>query len=667
MGYPFDLLLIGFKAKFKYLTVLVKQSTIRHLCILKVLKDMRLSARLFCFCLLLLAFGCGQPESPSEVADVDKDLNLVEDPRSEIDIRIESVNASEELLQSLAQTMSLVPKWLSTPGAVSQTPFTERVDYTGIDRFDFRTALAIEDADLGNHCDWPLAAGPDSKLVDPKIIWQPLTGKTKLEDCQIGTLATRFVGDDFETDTKIEGRFRIENELVVGLRGYQTLRWTKSDGGEWRIAGWDQTKLKLIGSRSPLFEEVTTRVIPDPGTLRKVQSSSHVDLILTNTKIDSRQFKDTQYKYKHFNDWESAYQYPGVSVVDIDQDGLDDLFVTDRWQSGQLLRNLGDGTFEDVTASVGLDVKKLACCSLFADFDNDGDSDVFVGGTLEPSQYFENDQGKFKLDESMTEEYKFVKFVVSGSVADINGDGCLDVYLSTYGLGTGDSTEWIGDSVRVKDQVKMRMKVERSHFFFDRAGAPNIVLLNKGGKLTRAEISDELAQWRNSYQTVWSDFDSDGDQDLYLCNDFSPDRFLRNDTQRGSFELKFKDVSDELVPGGTMGFGMGASWGDYNNDGLQDLYVSNMYSKAGNRIVEQFNNVDERVKVSARGNFLYQNIGDGKFKQVAGTEDGLQKVAQVGWSFGGQFGDFDNDGHLDLYVPSGFYTPPVEVRKEGDW
>ncbi|MDC3255862.1 VCBS repeat-containing protein, partial [bacterium] len=340
---------------------------------------------------------------------------------------------------------------------------------------------------------------------------------------------------------------------------------------------------------------------------------------------------------------------------------------TDRWQSGQLLRNLGDGTFEDVTASVGLDVKKLACCSLFADFDNDGDSDVFVGGTLEPSQYFENDQGKFRLDQSMTEEYEFVKFVVSGSVADINGDGCLDVYLSTYGLGTGDSTEWIGDSVRVKDQVKMRMKVERSHFFLDRAGAPNIVLLNKNGKLTRAEITDELAQWRNSYQTVWSDFDADGDQDLYLCNDFSPDRFLRNDTERGSFDLEFTDVSEKVVPGGTMGFGMGASWGDYNNDGLQDLYVSNMYSKAGNRIVEQVDNVDERVKVSARGNFLYQNMGEGKFKQVAGTEDGFQNVAQVGWSFGGQFGDFDNDGNLDLYVPSGFYTPPVEVRKEGDW
>ncbi|MDB4372298.1 VCBS repeat-containing protein [Mariniblastus sp.] len=637
------------------------------LCTQKVFKDMRLSARFFYLGLFLIVLGCGQPESPSEIDNVENNGDLVEESLSEVDKKIESINESEELLQSLAGSMSLIPKWLSDPDLPSPTLFTEAVEYSGIDRFDFRAALAIEDADLGKYCNWPLTAKSKSKMVAAAEIWQPLRAKATLKDCQIGTLSTRFVGDDFETDTKIEGRFLMGNDLVVGVTGYQTFRWSKDDRGEWKISQWNQTKLKLIGSRDVLFEEVTTRLIPDPEALRKVQSSSHVDLILANSQIDSRQFKDTQYKYKHFNDWESAYQYPGVSVVDIDQDGLDDLFVTDRWQSGQLLRNLGDGTFEDVTASAGLDVKKLACCSLFADFDNDGDSDVFVGGTLEPSQYFENDQGKFKLDESLTEEYAFVKFVVSGSVVDINGDGCLDVYLSTYGLGTGDAAQWIGDSVRVKDQVKMRMKVERSHFFLDRAGAPNIVLLNQNGKLTRAEVGDELAQWRNSYQTVWSDFDSDGDQDIYLCNDFSPDRFLRNDTQRGSFKLLFTDVSEELVPGGTMGFGMGASWGDYNNDGLQDLYVSNMYSKAGNRIVEQFDNVDERVKVSARGNFLYQNIGDGKFKQVAGNAMGFQKVAQVGWSFGGQFCDFDNDGNLDLYVPSGFYTPPPEVRKEGDW
>lgn len=628
---------------------------------------MRFSARLLYLCSFLFALGCGQPDSPNEIDEIADNSVLAVKDRSEVDKKIESINESEELLQSLAESMSLIPKWLSDPELPSQSLFVESVSYSGIDAFDFRAALAIKNTDLSKHCTWPLTEFSDSKMVAAEEIWQPLTSEAALEDCQIGTLSTRFVKDNFETDTKIEGRFRTVNNLVVGVTGYQTLRWTKNDRGKWKICQWKQTKLKLVGSQRSLFEEVTTRIIPDPKTLRKVQNSSHVDLILTNTQIDSFQFKDTQYKYKHFNDWESAYQYPGVSVVDIDQDGFDDLFVTDRWQSGQLLRNLGNGTFVDVTASVGLDVKKLACCSLFADFDNDGDSDVFVGGTLEPSQYFENRQGRFKLDETMTEEYEFVKFVVSGSVADINGDGCLDVYLSTYGLGTGDAGQWIGDSVRVEDQVKMRMKVERSHFFLDRAGAPNIVLLNQNGKLVRTEVGDELAQWRNSYQAVWSDFDSDGDQDIYLCNDFSPDRFLRNDTERGSFQLKFTDVSENLVPEGTMGFGMGASWGDFNSDGLQDLYVSNMYSKAGNRIVDEFDNVDERVKVSARGNFLYQNLGDGQFKQIAGAEEGFQNVAKVGWSFGGQFCDFDNDGNLDLYVPSGFYTPPSEVRKEGDW
>lgn len=628
---------------------------------------MRFSARLFYLCSFFLALGCDQPDSPSEMDKLDNNSVLGAEDRSEVDKKIESINESEELLQSLAESMSLIPKWLSDPDLPSQSLFVESVGYSGINAFDFRAALAIKNTDLSKYCTWPLTEFSDSKMVAAGEIWQPLTSEATLQDCQIGILSTRFVGDDFETDTKIEGRFRIDNDLIVGVTGYQTLRWTKDKRGEWRISQWKQSKLKLVGSQSSLFEEVTARIIPDPETLKKVQNSSHVDLILTNTQIDSFQFKDTQYKYKHFNDWESAYQYPGVSVVDIDQDGFDDLFVTDRWQSGQLLRNLGDGTFLDVTASVGLDVKKLACCSLFADFDNDGDSDVFVGGTLEPSQYFENDQGRFKLDESMTEEYEFVKFVVSGAVADINGDGCLDVYLSTYGLGTGDSGQWIGDSVRVEDQVKMRMKVERSHFFLDRAGAPNIVLLNQNGKLVRTEVGDELAQWRNSYQAVWSDFDLDGDQDIYVCNDFSPDRFLRNDTERGSFQLKFTDVSEDLVPEGTMGFGMGASWGDFNSDGLQDLYVSNMYSKAGNRIVEEFDNVAERVKVSARGNFLYQNVGGGQFKQIAGAEEGFQNVAKVGWSFGGQFCDFDNDGNLDLYVPSGFYTPPSEVRKEGDW
>ena len=89
-------------------------------------------------------------------------------------------------------------------------------------------------------------------------------------------------------------------------------------------------------------------------------------------------FKHARPEYKSFDDWESAFQYPSVSVLDLNQDGFDDLFVTDRWAPAQLLQNRGDGTFEDVTQESGLLVNELANCTCFFDFDNDGDLDCYL-------------------------------------------------------------------------------------------------------------------------------------------------------------------------------------------------------------------------------------------------------------------------------------------------
>jgi hypothetical protein len=77
------------------------------------------------------------------------------------------------------------------------------------------------------------------------------------------------------------------------------------------------------------------------------------------------------------------------------------------------------------------------------------------------------------------------------------------------------------------------------------------------------------------------------------------------------------------------------------------------------------NSVDPRIAAAAAGNFLFENK-DGKFEQKAGSGDGEYSVNQVGWSYGGQWADFDNDGQLDLYVPSGFYTAPQEIASEVD-
>ena len=594
----------------------------------------------------------------------ESDLNLTESQR-----QIQRTMASEDLLQSFSEQFGILSRSFRDRETDTAEVFEQEVEYLGLGEFDFDGFVADGSGDaLAAHGDWPIASSATS--VTAKQVWEKLLSKYTFESCQFGTVDTRFVDSNFQTDTKFEGRFRTRDNKLVGVKAHQTIEWTEAANDSWKIKKWIQSDVHLAVAPGALFEDVTAIAIPDADARSKVQSASHADKILASAKTSLTKVKPPHRKFEDFADWESAYQYPAVSSVDIDQDGFDDLFVTDRWQSAQLLRNKGDGTFEDITEQSGLTVDEMVCGAYFADFDNDGDSDLFVCGTLEPSKYFENVDGVFKLDEELQKEYKDMMLVVSGSVVDVNGDGLLDMYLNTYGFGTawrGDPNKaWSDTIIRVEDRLKMRMKIEKFHWYVDRGGAPNVLLLNEGGKLKRADIDDTLAQWRNSYQTVWSDYDEDGDPDLYICNDFAPDYFLRNDTERGSSKPKFTEVTEKLVPGGTMGFGMGANWGDYNNDGQLDLYVSNMYSKAGNRIVSKFDDVDERVKVSARGNFLYENLG-GKFKQVAGLEKDAQHVSKVGWSFGGQFADFDNDGNLDVYVPSGFYTPPVEVQKPGDW
>ncbi len=590
--------------------------------------------------------------------------NLTEEQR-----KIKTLSESETLIQSLSAQMKTLTQSFTDRATDLSAIVSEPVAYLGPEDFDLEER--ITEAESTQECVAVTLQLPVSEAGNESIsfskLWKPILGNFQFEDAQLGVLKGSFPGgeNEFEMTTKFEGRFLGPENRICGVKGHQILGWRKTDSDTWKLASWKQEDLKLVIARASIVKDVTPMAIPDRSTLQKTCSSSQANLILRYSREKTKSLQDARPEFKSFNDWESAYQYPTASVVDFDQDGFEDLFLTDRWQPAQLLRNKGDGTFEDVTESSGLKIPELANCAYFADFDNDGDPDVFVGRTLGTSMYFVNDGGVFKENEATSEILKDARFVVAGSVADVNRDGLLDIYLSTYAYGTGHYSEWIDQTTSPEDRLKTRLKFEKSHTYVDRVGPPNILLLNRGGKFERVKIGDELKQFRNSYQSAWSDFDQDGDLDLYICNDFSPDVFLRNDTEQGSFEPKFTDVTAEIAETGAMGFGMGASWGDYDSDGDLDLYVSNMYSKAGNRIVAQLDGVDERIKVSARGNFLYENKA-GKFQQVAGMGTSDQHVSNVGWSFGGQFFDVDNDGDLDLYVPSGFYSPPAEVRGDVD-
>ena len=109
---------------------------------------------------------------------------------------------------------------------------------------------------------------------------------------------------------------------------------------------------------------------------------------------------------------------------------------------------------------------------------------------------------------------------------------------------------------------------------------------------------------------------------------------------------------------------MGASWGDYDNDGRADMYTTNMFSKAGMRIADQMQS-SAIVARSARGNSLIRN-GPNGFYKVSGMEPATPQVEAADFGWGGGFADLNNDGNLDIYVPAGYTSMPAEVATIGD-
>ena len=155
----------------------------------------------------------------------------------------------------------------------------------------------------------------------------------------------------------------------------------------------------------------------------------------------------------------------------------------------------------------------------------------------------------------------------------------------------------------------------------------------------------------------WEDYDNDGDPDLYVSNDFGCNTLYRNDLVEGN-QRKFVNVA-AAAGVEDIASGMGLAWGDTNRDGLLDLHVSNMFSSAGNRVAyqRQFHasaSADTRAQFQrhARGNSLFENLGDGKFADVS-----VPAAITMGrWAWDAKFADINNDGWEDLLVANGYIT-----------
>ena len=193
-------------------------------------------------------------------------------------------------------------------------------------------------------------------------------------------------------------------------------------------------------------------------------------------------------------------------------------------------------------------------------------------------------------------------------------------------------------------------------YFDSRNGPPNFLLHNEGNAtfIDRTQAAGLNANNdRYSFACAWGASNSKGFPDLYVANDFGRSNLYRNNGD-GTFTDVSADANVEDV-----GAGMSASWSDFDNDGNQDIYSANMWSAAGQRVSEQkifqektSEDIRALYRRHARGNSLYRNSGDGKFQNVSG-----QAGVEMGrWSWCSDFWDFDHDGYPDLYVANGYIS-----------
>jgi len=508
---------------------------------------------------------------------------------------------------------------------------------------------------------WPVEAAARTAPAATIRLWRPfLDTVDHFTGAHFKLVKGRFI-DAAETrylaDVRFGGSAWLASGQYAAADALIEIGWSRAAGGpgapadapdaagsEWSIDSWATRSFTILMAATPLFADVLDRALPDAATLARARRSVHEEQVI---RLLQNPRAPKPYRYFQF---QSLNQHPGLAVVDVDRDGFDDLYVMERAGANLLLRNRGDGTFEEIAARLGLDLDGHTSSALFADFDNDGDLDAFIGRTLERSRYLVNEGGRF-VDRGATLLGAPLPYLVSSvSAADYDGDGLLDVYLSTYGIDDDLQAAFLSPAERL--EIKRRWG-SGGHMFRDRPGPPNVLLRNLGdGRFGPAPNADTLAVWRNTFQSTWSDYDGDGDMDVYLANDFAPNNLMANDGGG-----RFTDVTE---PTGTadIGFGMGAAWGDYDGDGRQDLYVTNMYSTAGRRITAQLGALGEILAPMARGNTLFRNLPD-RFVRLSGLEPPALLVERGGWGWGGQFVDVDNDGDLDIHSLSGYYTAPA--------
>jgi len=342
----------------------------------------------------------------------------------------------------------------------------------------------------------------------------------------------------------------------------------------------------------------------------------------------------------------------GISVADVDGDGLLDIYFVNQVGGNELWKNLGGGKFSNITQQAGVAMKgKVSVASSFADIDNDGDQDLYVTTVRAGNNLFENDgHGNFR-DISVSSGLNYNGHSSGAVFFDYNKDGKLDIFLTNVGKYTrsvvgGEKYRYY---VGLEDGFEGHLHPERRE--------SSLLFRNDGhNKFTNVTTAMGLTDYSWSGDASTVDVNEDGWQDLYLLNMQGDDQYYENAGGK-----KFVKKSRQIFPRTSWG-AMGIKVFDVNNDGKLDIYITDMHSDMSHEVGPDQEHMKSMMEwpdsmvgsgaTSIWGNSLFIKDGPNKFHE---TSDKMN--AENYWPWGPSIGDLNADGFDDAFVTAGMSYP----------
>lgn len=341
-------------------------------------------------------------------------------------------------------------------------------------------------------------------------------------------------------------------------------------------------------------------------------------------------FKVIPLDFTHAFNKDKSLPVTASCLIDVDNDGSDELFLGGGLDQQDELFTFKNGAFRSVAQSFGLpgkeDLSTLA--SATADFDNNGFSDLIISRENGVTIYYNSGAGfsPKKVDYVMASGATPLGF----AIGDINKDGFLDIFVANY-------------------TPKAQMQGQNN---FTKDYGPTDQLLINNGDNTFTDMTRQAGLYyeHNTFMGVFVDIDNDSWLDLVVAHDTGEARTYKNN----------KDGTFRMMPNPTTGkfcYPMGIAVGDYNNDGLVDFMFSNTGSTVPHFMAS--GNIEDKSLFNSDWLF-FENKGDFVFEDVAGKV----KVKDFEFSWGAVFADMNNDGLQDLMVAENYVAlPPHKVFK----